>query len=100
MPDRAHQVHTTKKNEKRLINRICAVFAVLMPLTVLPQVYMLFSTQNTEGLSLAMWVLYTVCSIPFLIFGLTYKLGQLVVLNSLWIVMQSVMIVGILMYRA
>lgn len=98
MPGRSHHFHITKKNEKRLINRICAVFAVLMPLTVLPQIHLLFTTQNASGLSLAMWVLYSIGCVPFLIFGYIYKLPQLIVLNALWLVMQAIMIVGIVLY--
>jgi uncharacterized protein with PQ loop repeat len=96
----AHHFHITKKNEKRFISRLCSVFAVLMPLTVLPQIHLLYSTQNASGLSLTMWVLYMVGCIPFLIFGYIYKVRQLVVLNGLWLVMQTIMIVGILMYRS
>lgn len=100
MPGHTHHFHIAKKNEKRFINRLCSVFAVLMPLTVLPQIYLLYTTQNASGLSLAMWVLYSIGCIPFLIFGYIYKLPQLIVLNSLWLVMQAIMIVGILVFRA
>jgi len=99
MPGRSHHFHITKKNEKRLINRICAVFAVLMPLTVLPQIHLLYTTQNASGLSLAMWILYSIGCVPFLLFGYIYKLPQLIVLNAMWLAMQAVMIVGILLYQ-
>lgn len=99
MPSRAHYLHLTKRNEKRLINRVCAVFAVLMPMTTLPQVYMLYTSHNASGLSLAMWVLYAIGCVPFLLFGIIYKHAQLILLNVLWLIMQAVMIVGILLYR-
>lgn len=78
MPGRSHHFHIAKKDEKRLINRVCAVFAILMPLTTLPQIYLLYSTKNAGGLSLSMWVLYTIGCIPFLMFGYIYKHRQLV----------------------
>lgn len=98
MPGRYHHFHLTKKKEKLFINRICAVFAVLMPLTTLPQIIQLYTTQNASGLSLLMWILYTIGVIPFLLFGVIYRHSQLVVLNTLWLLVQITMITGILIY--
>jgi uncharacterized protein with PQ loop repeat len=98
MPNRSYHFYITKKDEKRFINRLCSVFAVLMPLTALPQIWLLYSTKQTAGLSLAMWVMYCIGCIPFLLFGYIYKHKQLIVLNIMWIVVQAFMIVGIIMY--
>lgn len=100
MPGQSHHFHLKKKDEKRLINRVCSVFAVLMPMTTIPQIYLLYSSKNAAGLSLAMWVLYTIGCIPFLLFGYIYKHRQIVVLNTLWLIVQVVMIVGILLYSS
>jgi uncharacterized protein with PQ loop repeat len=99
MPGRSHHFHITKKQEKRLINRICAVFSILMPLTAIPQIILLYTGKDSSGLSLEMWVLYCIGCIPFLLFGIIYKHIQLIILNTLWLVVQIVMITGILMYR-
>ncbi len=99
MPNRSYHFHITKKQEKTLINRTCALFAVLMPLTTIPQIFLLYSTKDASGLSLAMWLLYSIGCIPFLLFGIMYKHWQLIVLNVLWLIVQSIMIVGILLYR-
>lgn len=98
MPGRSHYFHISKKNEKRYIDRLCAVFAVLMPLTTLPQIIMLYGAKDATGLSLLMWLLYTVATVPFLLFGIIHKHKQLIVLNSLWILVNSTMIIGILVY--
>ncbi len=99
MPGRSHHFHITKKDEKRLINRVCSVFAILMPLTTLPQISLLYTSKDAHGLSLLMWILYTIGCIPFLLFGIIYRHKQLVVLNVLWLAVQIIMIIGILMYR-
>jgi MtN3 and saliva related transmembrane protein len=82
-----------------MLNRLCAVFAVFMPLTALPQVSMLYTTKDASGLSLLMWVLYSVGVVPFLLFGIVSKYWPLVVLNTLWLIVQGIMIVGILLYN-
>lgn len=46
-----------------------------------------------------MWILYTIGVVPFLMSGVIYKHVQLIILNSLWLIVQLVMIVGILLYR-
>jgi uncharacterized protein with PQ loop repeat len=98
MPGRHHHFYLTKKKEKQLINRICAVFAVFMPLTTLPQIIQLYTSHDASGLSLLMWVLYTIGVIPFLLFGVIYHHSQLVVLNILWLIVQVTMITGIIIY--
>jgi len=99
MPGRSHHFHITKKQEKRLINRVCSVFAIFMPLTTVPQISLLYSSQDASGLSLWMWILYLIGCIPFLLFGIIYKHAQLITLNVLWLVVQMIMIVGIVMYK-
>lgn len=99
MSSHSHYFHLTKKREKLLIGRVCAVFAVLMPMTTLPQILMLYGTQNASGLSLSMWVLYSIGCVPFLLFGIIYRHMQIIVLNVLWLIVQAVMIAGILIYR-
>lgn len=99
MPNRSYHFHISKKQEKTLINKICAVFAVLMPLITVPQIVLLYSSKNATSLSLLSWVLYCVGCIPFLIFGVIYKHWQLIVLNVLWLIVQAIMIVGIVMYQ-
>ncbi|MBN2141735.1 PQ-loop repeat-containing protein [Candidatus Woesearchaeota archaeon] len=82
----------------RLLDDTCLVFSVIMPMTTLPQIIEIYTTHNVEGISLLMWVLYTVCIIPFFIYGIAHKTKPLIVLNSLWFVAQITIIAGILMY--
>jgi uncharacterized protein with PQ loop repeat len=98
MPHHTRHFHLTKKKEKQLINRVCAVFAVFMPLTTLPQIIQLYTTHDASGLSLLMWILYSIGVIPFLLFGIIYRHSQLIVLNTLWLVVQAIMIVGIVIF--
>ena len=81
-----------------LLDDICLIFSILMPLTTAPQIYKIFHTQNVEGLSLLMWIFYCFAVIPFLIYGIVHKEKPLIVLNSLWFVAQLIIIYGILLY--
>lgn len=80
------------------LDKTCLFFSVLMPATTLPQIYKIYVFQEVAGLSLLMWVLYTIGVIPFLIYGIVHKEKPLIVLNVLWLIAQVIIISGILMY--
>lgn len=96
--------HHKKKREKpsenyvKKLDQVCLLFSVLMPATTIPQIFKIYSTQDVTGLSLSMWVLYTIGVIPFLIYGIVHKEKPLVLLNILWLIAQVVIITGILLY--
>lgn len=99
MPGHSHHYHLIKGKKKHIINFICTIFAILMPLTTIPQIVLLYSTKEAAGLSLTMWIMYLIGVIPFLLFGIINKHVQLIILNSLWLVVQSIMITGIVLYK-
>ncbi len=94
------QIKMMKNDEKvkLQVSRVCTYFAVIMPLTTLPQLIKLYTSHNAGGLSLLMWILYTIGVVPFLLFGITHDVKQLVVLNTLWLFVNVLMISGIMMY--
>lgn len=95
-----HHKHRTN-NKKMLIKSIdslCMYMAVIMPLTTIPQIVQLYTTKDATGLSLLMWVLYTIGILPFLAYGILHKVKQLIVLEILWLIVQAVIIIGIIMY--
>lgn len=82
----------------RFLDKVCLLFSVLMPATTIPQIWDIFVYQIVDGLSLLMWILYTIGVIPFLIYGIVHKEKPLIVLNVLWLIAQVTIITGILMY--
>ncbi len=102
MPSNQYLHHKTRINKEKLrkeIDALCYAGSVFMPLTATPQIYQLYVTQNAGGLSIAMWILYSIGVIPFLLFGIIHKEKQLIILNILWLIANSLMIIGILLYR-
>ena len=90
------------KNDERVkkqVSRVCTYFAVVMPLTALPQVVQLYQSQDAGSLSLLMWSLGSVGVIPFILYGITHDMLQLVTLNTLWLAVNIIMISGIMMYN-
>ena len=86
------------RDKHPIIDAVCLLTAVLMPLTAIPQILKLHTTQDSSGVSLTMWLLYLIGIVPFLIYGLVHKQLQLIILNSLWLVVSILVISAVLMY--
>ncbi len=95
-----HKKRRKQIKTKKEIDLLCYFGSVFMPLTALPQIHLLYTSKNAGGLSLAMWILYGLGVIPFLLFGVMHKEKQLVILNLLWLVVDITMITGILIYKS
>lgn len=83
---------------KRLFDKAMVGFAILGPLATLPQVFQVFSTQDAKGLSLLTWVLWTLLSVLWCVYGALHKETPIVVSNLIYIVLQSAVVVAIFMY--
>ena len=85
--------------ERRLIEKIIYLAAFLYPLTTLPQIIQIFSTQNAHSVSLLTWVLYMFFTFVFLLYALVEKLKPLIIEYILWLAVEAAVVVGILLYR-
>lgn len=72
--------------------------AVIMPLSNLPQIIQLFSTQVTAGLSISTWVMYLLFGMVPLAYAIVNNIRPLVISNVLWILVDLTMIYGILVF--
>lgn len=73
------------------------IVSVLYPFSALPQAIAVFSGK-TEGVSVLSWMVFLVCAILFLIYGVKRRVPPMIVSNSIWIVMDTLVIVGILAF--
>ena len=93
-----HQKYPHPNPKIAFLDKTCMVVAVVMPLTVIPQIYKIFYYQIATGVSLLMWILYSILCVPMLIYGLVHKVKPIVVLNFFWLIMQVIVIVGVLIF--
>ena len=83
---------------KRGIDRLVLIIAFLAPLVELPQLLQIFMTKSAESVSLLTWAMFVVFGVPWLIYGIVHKEKPVIILYSLWIVIDSAIVAGILMY--
>lgn len=84
---------------KKLIDRLIYVAAITYPLTTIPQIIDIFINKSSKNVSLLTWILYDAFTFIFLWYAIEKKLKPLIIEYCMWIIAQSIVVVGILLYR-
>lgn len=88
-----------KKPEPNLLNTITIFSSILLPLAALPQVYKLYQIKDSSEIASITWILWTILTIPLLIYSIKHKAKPLIILYSLWLAVYALMLAGIILYR-
>lgn len=75
-----------------------SVAAIVHPFMGAPQVYQVYSTQETRGLSIWTWLAWLALGLIFLVYGIAHKLGPYILMQVLWIILDVLIIAGIILY--
>lgn len=89
------------KNRNRVDDRFevfVNICSVILPLTTLPQLYNIYVGRLTEGISIITWISYTILTIPIFIYSVKRKELPLILLNGLWILVNTGIVIGLLLY--
>lgn len=90
-------IESHKKNIK-LIDRLIYIAAITYPLTTIPQIADIFMNKSSGNVSILTWILYDAFTLIFLWYAIDKKLKPLILEYCLWIVSQSAVVIGILLY--
>jgi len=72
--------------------------AILGPMFDVPQLYQIYSTKSAAGVSFYTWFLFAFFAIPWMIYGIVHKEKPIVISYALWILIDSAIVIGVLMY--
>ena len=81
------------------LDKLTFAVGVIGPFTVLPQIYTIFKTHSTQGVSLATWALIFIATFPWILYGVAHKDKSIIVSFTLWEIVNLTVVLGILMYR-
>jgi|SRR3989338_4866056 len=81
-----------------LLDRIVMGVAIAGPLFVLPQLIEIYVNKSAQDVSLLTWFFFTFFAIPWLIYGIVHKEKPIIVGYALWILFDSLIVIGILIY--
>ena len=105
-----HHIHKRKRIYKKLekyphqrklirfFDKFILTIAVIGPLLTLPQIAKIFVLKDVAGLSIITWSLYTLFIIPWIIYGFLHKEKPIIISSVLWIMLDSFVVAGILLY--
>ena len=77
------------------LDRIVLVISVLYPLSAVPQIIVVFAGR-AQGVSIISWSIFLICAGFFLLYGIRRKVLPMIISNSLWVIMNILVIIGII----
>lgn len=89
-----------KSKHTKLVDRATFIVAILEPLVTVPQVITIFADKTAAGVSLATWFGYEILTLVWLWYGFVHKDRIILLYQGLFLIVQSGVIVGGLMYGA
>ena len=93
---------TSHNHHKRLDKKIGTIMyglALLGPIMTLPQVIAIWQTKDVGGFSLLTWGTYLFLSVAWLLYGMYHQEKPLIVSNVLYLMTNTGIIAGILLFR-
>jgi MtN3 and saliva related transmembrane protein len=101
MPLASHHVfvtHKRKHQRKSFIDKFIYVVAITAPLATLPQLIIIFSSHNAQGVSISSWTLYTIFAAVWLWYGVHIKKKPMVVAQALFLLTDLAVVIGAFLY--
>lgn len=74
-------------------------FMIATPLFELPQLYVIYSTHQSAGISLWTWGFFLVASVVWFFYALRKRLIPLITTNALYFLIELAIVTGIFMYQ-
>jgi len=87
------------KQQRQLIRRSVLAVAIIEPIATFPQIIEVWVNKQTSGVSIHTWGLYAFAAIIWLMYGLQIKDKPLIISSCLWVLMDSVVAVGVVVNR-
>ncbi len=95
MKSAARIEHVYKNTRKKIPVNHLVYFAIISPIMTLPQLFTIW-TSKTIGISLLTWVAYLTVATIWLIYGVKYKIKPIIVIQTIWIAVDTAIVAGLL----
>lgn len=89
----------TNRKTKKEVYEIAMIVAVVQPLMVLPQALQIYNNHSAADVSLLTWSMLLIFNISNFIYGLVFRIKPLIINNAIWVIVDTAVVVGILLYR-
>lgn len=111
MPEVIHHYHRRKriheKHEpyphpnklKNMVDKLIYVVGIGGIIMMLPQLYKIWIEKNASGISVISFTGFVVANIFWLLYGILHREQPIIILYTLWIILNSLVVVGTILYR-
>jgi uncharacterized protein with PQ loop repeat len=100
-----HKFERTQKSNKikksgyiSFLDKLTFIVGIIGPLTVIPQIYIIFNTKNASGVSFVTWLLIFVATFPWILYGIAHKEKNIIISFILWEIVNLGVIIGVMIY--
>jgi uncharacterized protein with PQ loop repeat len=83
---------------KRSLDHVMYGVALLAPVALLPQIFQIYGTKSSAGVSLLTWSLLACVNLMWMTYGIIHKDKQIILANVLLILSDVTIISGLLLY--
>ena len=77
-------------------DHVVMVVSFLYTLSGIPQIIAVYSGK-TDGVSVLSWLIFLFCATLFLIYGLRRRVPPMIISNSIWIIVDGLVVAGLLL---
>ena len=98
---RIHQKHQPFPHpdpKVRLLDNVVSVVSLVLPLTAIPQLLIIWQTQDASGISILTWSLWLILGFPMLAYAIVHKTKPFIVMYALWIIIEIAVILSALKF--
>jgi uncharacterized protein with PQ loop repeat len=94
-----HAEGKAKEGSADLFDRLMIVVGVLGPISLFPQVLKIWTDRNAENISLISWVMLSVISTLWTIYGIRHRSSALIVTNVLFTILNLLVVAAFFLFR-
>ena len=94
------KIHRTKISKiHKMLDQMIYFVALVGPIMTLPQVYEIWVERSFQGVSLWTWASYLTIDFVWFYYGLVHRDRAILFAYTLWIIVNSMVVIGLLMCR-
>ena len=93
-----HEKYPHPNKWKNFVDKLVYVVGIISLIMTIPQVTIIWLEQNASGVSILSWMSYLLAVIVWILYGILHKEKPIIVVYTLWIIMEIFIIIGILIY--
>lgn len=92
------KINIAKSPKTAVIDWLMTIASVIHPLTAIPQVYAIYTTQDVSGVSLWTWLGFSLIGLVFLAYGIVHKLVPFILNQILWFTIDFLVVLGVIIF--